>query len=454
MPACARRRGCRIVLLASLALLAATRPAAADSLSVGTFNKSTGTAPVTQDVAHGLGETPKALIIWTMGKTSSTAGANARTGFGFSDTTTSRSVSFESNDAAMAAQAQRRMSDGIVTLVDESGTLRAEADLQSVDSTNFTLNWTTNNSTAYILHFIAIGGDHVQAKVVGWTMRTSTGNQSVTGVGFQPEVVIHTHVGSGHTASVPATSANGGIGLSAMDALGNQWGLSTFSTNGADPTDTSRFQLVDKSLVAVGGNQSSGKEAAFVSMDSDGFTLNYTTANSNAGQVASLALKGVQAQVGNFTKATGSAPASQSITGVAFKPRVLLLASVQDTARTAPVAHARYGLGASDASSEQSVATSDTDALFTTSVDGVDRTTKVFVKMNNDTATVDAEADLSSFDTAGFTLNWTTNDAVATQIGYLALSTRRRVIVSDTPAADSIEEAATESPSSMSLARR
>jgi hypothetical protein len=68
------------------------------------------------------------------------------------------------------------------------------------------------------------------------------------------------------------------------------------------------------------------------------------------------------------------------------------------------------------------------------------------MKMNNDTATIDAEADVTSFDSAGFTLNWTTNDAVATQIGYLALSTRRRVIVSDVPGADS--------PSGVSLARR
>jgi hypothetical protein len=41
--------------------------------------------------------------------------------------------------------------------------------------------------------------------------------------------------------------------------------------------------------------------------------------------------------------------------------------------------------------------------------------------VDNATSTVDAEGDLTSFDATGFTLNWTKNDAVATQICFLAL---------------------------------
>jgi hypothetical protein len=44
------------------------------------------------------------------------------------------------------------------------------------------------------------------------------------------------------------------------------------------------------------------------------------------------------------------------------------------------------------------------------------------MKVNNNSSTINAEADLSSLDIDGFTLNWTTNDAVATQILYLALA--------------------------------
>jgi hypothetical protein len=37
------------------------------------------------------------------------------------------------------------------------------------------------------------------------------------------------------------------------------------------------------------------------------------------------------------------------------------------------------------------------------------------------TPPLDAEADMASFGASGFTLNWTTNDAVASQICFLAL---------------------------------
>lgn len=419
----------RAMPAALLLLVSVAERAGADSFAVGTFTKTTSSAPVTQAVAHGLGEAPKAIIIWSAGKSNSTLGANARFAFGVSDTSTDRSMSFESDDGVTTTAVQRRVSTGVVTMVDQTGTLRAEADLQSVDSTNFTLNWTTNNTSAYIFHFIAIGGTHIQAKVVGWTMRTSTGNQAITGVGFQPDVVIHAHAGSGHTTAPSSTSQHGGFGIGAMDSLGNQWASATFSTDAVTTTDASRYQRTDRCLVSVGGSQTVGKDATFVSMDSDGFTINYSTANSSAGQVFSLALKGVQAYAGNFDKTTASATASQGVTGVPFRPRLVLFSSVQDISRTTGQVHDRYGLGASTVSAEGSVALQDTDGLTTTSVDGVDSITKAFTKLNNSTPSTDAAVDLTSLDTAGFTLSWTTNDSVATEVLFLALSTRRRWVV-------------------------
>jgi hypothetical protein len=322
-----------------------------------------------------------------------------------SDTSTERSLSYESNDSATTSQSNRRVSTGMITMVDEVGTLRAEASLQSVDSTNFTLNWTTNNTSAYIFHFIAIGGTHVQAKVVGWTMATADGDQSITGVGFKPDVVIHAHVGAGHTSAPSSTSQHGSFGLGAMDAQGGQWAWAVFSTDGSNFTDTSRYQRADECLVAVGGSQSEVKDATFVSMDTDGFTINY----------------------------------SQSVTGVRFRPRVVLLTSVQDTTRTVSVSHTRFGLGASNTSTEGAIAIQDADGQDTSSVDGVDSTTKAYVKVNNDSQSTDAAADLASLDEDGFTLSWTTNDAVATEMLYLALSTRRRlVVVSEAPRASAI----------------
>jgi len=142
--------------------------------------------------------------------------------------------------------------------------------------------------------------------------------------------------------------------------------------------------------------------------------------NSAASHVYSLALGGLKASAGSFSKTTGAAPASQSVTS-GFQPGALLLASYQTTAQTSgtSVSIGSFGLGAGDGTNEASSAVVAADAVSTAVVDGIDKTSKVFIKMN--TPPLDAEADLASFSPTGFALNWTTNDSTASQICFLAL---------------------------------
>jgi len=165
------------------------------------------------------------------------------------------------------------------------------------------------------------------------------------------------------------------------------------------------------------------KQATLVSMDADGFTLNYSVANNWTGYLYSLALAGVRVRVGSFTKAVAAAPAVQAVTGLGFKPNLVVLSSVQDVARASGTITnpARRGLGASDGTTAGCSAYSDEDGRNTSSVHAIDKTNKLFMKMDNATQTIDAEADLASLDADGFTLRWTTNDAVATEVLYFAL---------------------------------
>jgi hypothetical protein len=78
-----------------------------------------------------------------------------------------------------------------------------------------------------------------------------------------------------------------------------------------------------------------------------------------------------------------------------------------------------WSVGAGDGTHEASSAIVANDAISPTAVDAIDKTSKVFLKMN--TPPLDAEADLASFDPSGFTLNWTTNDPVASQMCFFAL---------------------------------
>jgi hypothetical protein len=344
-------------------------------------------------------------------------------GFGMADGTTSRSVATSSQDVVGTSNASTRMANKVLTLVRWGEVLVAEADLSSWNDTTFTLNWTTNDANSYVIHFVAIGGSDVSAKVVDWTMATAVGNRTVTGVGFAPDVVFHAHGGHALTAALPTNIAGGAFGLGVMDFDGDQWAFANWTVDASFNSDTQRGQVTDAALLSFNATPTVQKRASWVSMNADGFTMNFTNTGSvAAARVFSLALKGVNVKPGFFLKSTTAAPASQPITGVGFRPSLVMLASFQSTTQANPVANSRFGLGASDGTTEGSSATQDLNGSATMNVDAIDKTSKVFVKLDNSTPAIDAEADLTSLDADGFTLNWTTNDAVQTQILYLSLA--------------------------------
>jgi len=388
---------------------------------VGSFTKPTATGA--QTVNHALGQTPKALILWTVGKTNETLSAGFLYGFGASDGTETYSVGISTLDNVATSTTSRRMADKIITLVQGGEILVAEADLTSRTATNFALNWTTNDNQPVVIHYLAIGGPQVTAKLNRWVSSTATGNRSITGVGFRPETVLHFYAGAAYFGPAGTNTFNGIFGLGAMDRNGGQWAGQASDWDDNTTTLTSRGQQTDSAIFmyADGSSAAVTKEASYVSMDTDGFTVNFSAANANAGLICSLSLAGLRAKVGAFNKVTASAPASQGVTGTGFRPGALLFSSYQMAAQTGSVSEPNmsYGIGASDGTTEASSAFTSANNVGTTVVDGIDKTSKVFVKMN--TPPMDAEADLTSLDANGFTVNWTTNDGVASQIGYWAL---------------------------------
>ena len=85
------------------------------------------------------------------------------------DGTTSRSVSAASVHGGASSNSATLLAAKALTIVkwntSTGGMVLAEADLQSWDHTNFTLNWTTNFANeAYVVHYIAIGGTSVDGE--------------------------------------------------------------------------------------------------------------------------------------------------------------------------------------------------------------------------------------------------------------------------------------------------
>jgi subtilisin family serine protease len=394
-------------------------PTGSEAVKVGSFAKATTTG--TQVIAHGLGTTPKAVIVWAIGESNEDFRRSFHLSYGFSDGTTSQSMAAASFDNVAPSNTSRRQSDRLFSQIDPGEKLIAEAALVSWNADSFTINWTANNPFPWTIGYMVLGGASVDARVIGWDTPSGTGAHAVTGVGFSPDAVIHAYNGL-WSDQVPVIARHGGFGLGAMDAAGNQWASFFLIIDGASPKDANRGQRTDSALYTFGGSGGAEVRASFASMDADGFSMNFAAAPSTPNHVASLAIKGLSAKAGSFNKSTQVAPVSQSVSGLGFTPKALFLAGTQGVAATfAP--HARFGFGAAGGQSRGSLAVQDTDNVTFSRVSGIQKTSRLFVKVDSDQLVVDAEADIGGFGTDGFTLNWLVNDNVPSQILYLALGT-------------------------------
>ncbi|MFO1485862.1 MAG: GEVED domain-containing protein [Verrucomicrobiaceae bacterium] len=410
---------------------------------VGNFTKNTSTG--NQVIAHNLGTTPKAIIIWTAGNTSGSPTAHYHFGQGFSDGTTSYSISTAGQDNVSTTNTARRIAAKVLSLVQyDAASVVAEANLASWDSTNFTLNWTTNSSgTGYIVHYMIIGGPAVSAKVQNWTLPTATGNKAVTGTGFTPDLVLQMHGNDGLTGAAPSSSTRGAFGFGAMNSAGQQWAIAEISKDPNSVSDTWRVQRSDRSFLSmIYGTGAFASEASFVSMDANGFTQNFRTVSGNQGQVVTLALRGINNRLGSFTST--SATGNQVVTGLGFQPEALMIASTGMSVSTTATSQGRIHVGASDGTNQGSAWMEDEDNQEYSDVRALDKNDKI-ISRTTASDTISGQATLSSFNNDGFTLNWTTVPSSGWQNMYLALNS---------PAANSIYRLdwGTPLPSSVNLA--
>lgn len=378
---------------------------------VGHFSKrtSTGTQSVTE-----VGFQPAAVIFWCSGGvTDGTYVTSVIAGLGFSTGDGEGTGSIGINGGSASASTRRRSAERAISLVDGSGTVHGEASVQSFDADGFTLNWTTANATAYLIHYLAIGGAGVDAAVRRVSLNGTT-NVAVSSLGFSPDALITVMPVMGTTP--PATLNDAGLAVGTSSTAG-QWQVSVWDEHAQANmvADRSSDTGILANAIPLG---SSIFQISRVSLDADGFTI---VANaSTTDYIYVLALGGVDAAVGSFTKDTGAAPDSQPVTGVGFEPKAVLLATNHATV-TGTTTHARLGIGATDGSGEEATAFSSEDASATSDVDAVEHTGRVLVINDADDTTEDAEASLTSLDSDGFTLSWAVNNAAATRIYYLAL---------------------------------
>jgi hypothetical protein len=254
-------------------------------------------------------------------------------------------------------------------------------------------------------NFLALG--ECDSYVGTFNLNTSTGLQSITGLPFQPEMVMII------SAKSLGTSADVHVRLGVGAAAGsNQWGGGVFRQHNEVPgfADSVGFWRNNKMIVLpdlVGGAFAIDGEAAFNSFDPGGFTINITDAFTNNWTCAYLALANSPGvAVGT---AQSSAGASQSITGLGFQPKAVFIITTSKTS-LGNTNNCWIGAGAGDGTNEFAVwSGADFGNIFiSTRYD----TGKIATMAHDATGAagagrgIDAQASLASLDADGFTLNW------------------------------------------------
>lgn len=159
----------------------------------------------------------------------------------------------------------------------------------------------------------------LDSKVGTITSPVATGNQAISGLGFTPKVVIL----FGQQQSTGLASVHQ-FAVGVFDGT-TQWSGSSYTLDGSNPWQThpsDSLSHVYRQLQAPAA--AVHLAASFVSMDADGFTINWATVNAVQQRIMYLALAGsdLQAKLGTFNVST--TVASQAITGVGFQPQCTL----------------------------------------------------------------------------------------------------------------------------------
>jgi len=193
-------------------------------------------------------------------------------------------------------------------------------------------------------------------KVGNFILRSGTGNQSITGVGFTPKVVIFWSQYYSITDPIPADN-NSDPGHQLMRFFG------------AASSSTARFCEISALNYHVNGAENGIQndrcilwrnpydgayvmDADFSSMDSDGFTINVTRAlpttfNYSNVQINFMAIGGssITAQAGTFLANTGDQGTTQTYS-VGFQPKALIFVTgPQNDGTTSPDTGGALGLG-------------------------------------------------------------------------------------------------------------
>src|SRR5215203_64888 len=339
------------------------------SVGIGSMAKSASTSvPFTTTGSAngsitGLAFQPKALLMFGTGSTSTTGtggilrpsfgfsggnGQNVSVGFGSTNKTTTIAVGNETSTF-------RRVHTDHCLALGSSGsgaTGYTQIKVNAFTSDGAHLTYDGNDTGTWSFFYVALGGtDITNVKAGSFTLNNVTGNQDITDVGFEPDMVFFLG-GDAPAVTGTGTTAHLSTFLGAAKNASNEVVMSMSSLdNLATSTDTGKYQRVDRCIAFFtdGSTSTIDAEAEYVSTVTGGFRINVLSAPANQQPVLYLAIKGGSWNVSNFT--TNTALGTQTVTVPdSHTPKGLFTFGTGKTAGTTAAAGLDYSVGTATSS--------------------------------------------------------------------------------------------------------
>lgn len=357
-----------------------------------------------------MGFDPKGVIIWThaplTSDSDSTGDADGSLGF-CDDADNNRCIGWVEDDNLATTDSKKTTRSTTVLFTINAGWSAT----MTLGTGKFTLTYTSNDSVASRIHWIAFGGSDITGvQCANANVSTSTGVQSIStdadcqsitagqGVVF----MVNNYDGGLNSVSnnmmpcigfATKTTERGCIALGGDDAnsIGEYWQMHRDDEVGVhmDSRDGSKDNVYD-----------------FDGFTSSGFDIDVTaTGSSNA--FIWMVIKGGKWQAGADTAKTGTTGTKATTTD--FQPKGLIIANVEVTAEQNPTNQSGcWNVGADDGTNETSSGWSGEENADPTNVGIFSSSTKTVRIHDPSDQSVIAEAEHSAFGATSFTLNWTT----------------------------------------------
>ena len=197
-----------------------------------------------------------------------------------------QNISEEEGEASGDPTARTLSDRSILALNESSGGVDYEGHYDTFDASGMTYRGDDDSDdTAYL----ALRLQDAEIKVGRIDTPTSTGNFGVTGVGFVPDIVF---LGMNMLTAIDSATTNGNAGSQGYSVFTDtdEDSLSIQIEDGSGTTDT-QSSAEDRAVFLPEDDGTTGFNATYVSMDADGFTLNFTDVLGTARKWFYLAIK-------------------------------------------------------------------------------------------------------------------------------------------------------------------